>query len=102
MSYRPVSQLCRLHESRERELTAPAKVAATAATAPGMTAASTATVTTGGPFFAWPRFVHRERPALKIFLMECLDGLFGILFRGHFHKAEAAGPARKAILHDID
>ena len=64
---------------------------------------STATAeTAGGTLFTGPRFVHRERPALKIFLMESFDGLLGILLRPHFHEAKAARTAGKAILHDVD
>jgi hypothetical protein len=34
--------------------------------------------------------------------MEHGDSLFGLLSRGHFHKAETAGATRHAILDDVD
>jgi hypothetical protein len=82
----------------------------TAATAATTTAAATTTTsatpptttTAGRAFFARTGRVHRQRPALEVLLMKRSNGLFGLRVRPHFDKSEAAGAARRTILHDIN
>lgn len=79
-------------------------------TASAITAASAAAISTvpaavSAPaalsFFARTCFIHRQRTALKVFLVKHCDGLGGFILGTHFHKSEAAGTARSSVLHDI-
>jgi hypothetical protein len=55
----------------------------------------------GRTIFTRTRFVNRQGPALKVLFVERGDGFLGVGWIGHFDKGEAAGTARRPVLHDV-
>src|SRR3569833_2894199 len=73
----------------------------TAVTAPIATAAATPTLLRSA-FFARTRDIHRQGPALKILIVELLDGFVGILRVSKLDEREAAGFTGHFVHHEID
>ena len=63
--------------------------------------ASTVAAAHGRPLLARTRDVDGKRPALKCFVMEHFNGLYGFGGRGILDKREAAGFTCKLIQHKI-
>jgi len=77
-------------------------VAAFATAATAAPATGTAEALAGRAFFARPRFIDGQGPALKVFLMKHGDGFFRVGRGGHFDERKAARAAGRSILHDVD
>src|SRR4029453_3139289 len=69
-----------------------APVAAAAAVAPAAAAEST--------FGLRPRFVHRQRTAAHLVLIELAGGFLRFFVRRHLHESEPARAAGRRITHD--
>jgi hypothetical protein len=101
------ARACRLSASRgfvrngqNKYLNWLSTVAALSAASASATVASASAAC--GTIFPRSRFIHRQRAALEILLVEHGNRFGSILLRTHFHKAKPARPSGGAILHNVD
>jgi hypothetical protein len=82
-----------------RAASASASAVATISSAAPWAATKGTGASAGRTLLARSRFVHCERPALEVLLMEHRNGLFGVSRGGHFDERKATGASGGPIQH---
>jgi hypothetical protein len=54
------------------------------------------------PLFSGACFVHGQSSSLELLTAKHGNRLYGVILCGHFHESKPPGPARRAVLHDVD
>jgi hypothetical protein len=73
---------------------------ATAAAAVSTTTTAPAVPSAAGTFFAWARFIDRQRTTFQRFTVELIDRVLCVCFTRHCDESEAAGFAGEFVLHE--